>query len=324
MLEANSRTVPIVRAYDPIGPWNRQSLAMQFLLAGGVVSLMAMAVIGFLVKSQIEGGVTRNSAAATALYVDSIIAPLLPDMQTSQTLDDSVAHALDETLAQGALGDRLVSFRLWRRDGTILYANDPKLRGKRFEPNRNLKAALDGQLMAEFDRVDDPESEKERESGEPLLEIYNPVRQPWSGDVVAVSEFYEVAPDLERDLTQAGIKSWLAVAGGTLFFFLALSAIVLRGSRTIDAQSRALSERVAELSDLLEQNRALQLKVTRAAQGTAAVNERYLRRVGADLHDGPAQLIALAALRTRWPGAVGRRCVLRSAPTRGPGDQGHP
>ena len=84
---------------------------------------------------------TRNSAAATALYVDSIIAPLLPDMQTSQTLDDSVAHALDETLGQGALGRRLVSFRLWRRDGTILYANDPELRGKRFEPNRNLKAA---------------------------------------------------------------------------------------------------------------------------------------------------------------------------------------
>ena len=154
-----------------------------------------MAVTGFLVESQIETGVTRNSAAVTALYVDSIIAPLLPDMQTSQTLDDSVAQALDETLGQGALGRRLMSFRLWRRDGTILYANDPELRGKRFEPNRNLKAAFDGQLVAEFNRVDDPESDKERASGEPLLEIYNPVRQPWSGEVVAVTEFYEVAPE---------------------------------------------------------------------------------------------------------------------------------
>src|SRR3954454_16660702 len=301
MLEADSKTVPIAGFYHPWEPWNRQSLAMQFLLAGGLVSLLAMAVIGLLVKSQIEGGVTRNSAAATALYVDSIIAPLLPDMQTSQTLDDSVAHALDETLAQGALGNQLMSFRLWRRDGTILYANDPKLTGKRFEPNRNLKAAFDGQLVAEFNRVDDPESVRERESGEPLLEIYNPVRQPWSGEVVAVSEFYEVARDLAHDLRQAAIKSWLAVAGGTLFFFLTLSAIVLRGSRTIDAQSRVLNERVAELSDLLEQNRALQLKVTRAAQCTAAVNERYLRRIGADLHDGPAQLIALAALRLDGP-----------------------
>ena len=245
MLEANSTTVPLTRSYYPWRRWSRHSLAAQFLLAGGLVSLLAMAVTGFLVESQIETGVTRNSAAVTALYVDSIIAPLLPDMQTSQTLDDSVAQALDETLGQGALGRRLMSFRLWRRDGTILYANDPELTGKRFEPNKNLKAAFEGQLVAEFNRVDDPESDKERASGEPLLEIYNPVRQPWSGEVVAVTEFYEVAPDLARDLRQAAVRSWLAVAGGTLVFFLLLSAIVLRGSRTIDAQARSLSERVA-------------------------------------------------------------------------------
>ena len=258
MLEKNAETVPSPRSFHPVERWNRQSLAGQFLLAGGLVSILAMAVTGFLVKSQIEAGVTRNSAATTALYVDSIIAPLLPDMQTSQTLDESVAHALDETLEQGALGRRLMSFRLWRRDGTVLYANDPELIGKRFDPNPNLKAAFGGTLVAKFNQIDDPESVKERQSGEPLLEIYNPMRQPWSGEVVAVSEFYEVAPDLARDLTEAAIKSWLAVAGATLFFFLILSAIVLRGSRTIDAQSRALSERVAELSALLKQNRALQ------------------------------------------------------------------
>ena len=42
-------------------------------------------------------------------------------------------------------------------------------------------------------------------------------------------------------------------------------------------------------------------KVERAARGVAALNERYLRRIGADLHDGPAQLIALAALRLDGP-----------------------
>ena len=126
------------------------------------------------------------------------------------------------------------------------------------------QSTFQGQLVAEFNQLDDdPESEKERRSGEPLLEIYNPVRQPWSGEVVAVSEFYEVAPDLARDLTEAADQSWLAVAGGTLFFFLILSAIVLRGSRTIDAQARSLSERVAELSALLEQNRALRLGLAR-------------------------------------------------------------
>jgi signal transduction histidine kinase len=51
------------------------------------------------------------------------------------------------------------------------------------------------------------------------------------------------------------------------------------------------------LSALLEQNEALRSRVQRASQRATATNESYLRRLGADLHDGPAQLIAYAALR---------------------------
>ncbi|WP_309083768.1 sensor histidine kinase [Chelativorans sp.] len=277
--------------------WFSQSLARQFLLAGGFVSLVAMLLVGALVTRLIEEAVTRNSAASTALYVDSVIAPLLPDMRRTEALDDAVARALDETLGQGALGDRLISFRIWHRDGTILYADDPDLVGKRFAPSENLQAAFSGEMVAEFDRPEDPESQAEGRSGLPLLEIYNPILQPWSGEVVAVSEFYELATDFERSLNQARIRSWLAVALITSCFFLTLSLIVLRGSRIIDRQRQALKDRVSELSDLLAQNRTLHARVKRASQRAAALNESYLRRIGADLHDGPAQLVAFAALR---------------------------
>ncbi|TIT28760.1 MAG: sensor histidine kinase, partial [Mesorhizobium sp.] len=89
------------RATGLIDRWNALSLATQFLLAGGLFSLSAMIVVGISVTSQIEAAVTRNSASATALYVDSVIAPLLPDMRRSEVLEESVAHALDETLGQG-------------------------------------------------------------------------------------------------------------------------------------------------------------------------------------------------------------------------------
>lgn len=87
--------------------WHSQSLAKQFLLAGGLVSAGALIFTGIFVTTLVEAAVTRNSAAATALYVDSVIAPILPDMQTNQVLDDTVTHALDETLRNGALGSRL-------------------------------------------------------------------------------------------------------------------------------------------------------------------------------------------------------------------------
>jgi len=272
-------------------------LARQFLLAGGVVSLLAMLLVGALVERLIEEAVTRNSAASTALYVDSVIAPLLPDMRAAEALDDAVARALDETLGLGALGERLISFRIWRPDGTVVYADDKNLMGEHLEPNEALRSAFSGEMVAEFHQADEVEGADQRHRGEPLLKIYNPILQPWSGEVVAVSEFYEIATDFERSLNRARVLSWLAVALTTLCFFLALSLIVFRGSRIIDRQREALGERVGELSDLLAQNKVLHERVRRASQRTAALNEGYLRRIGADLHDGPAQLVALAALR---------------------------
>lgn len=277
--------------------WTTKPLSVQFLVAGGAVSLAAMLFVGAFVSNLIEEHVTRNSGAATALYVDSVIAPLLPDMRRSEPLSDTVTRALDETLGQGALGKRLFSFRLWREDGTILYANDDRLVGKRFPLSEDLKTAFSGKMVAEFDNPSDVESVTERASGKPLLEIYNPVLQPWSGEVVAVSEFYEVATDFEKSLAEAHLRSWLAVAAVTMCFFLLLSAIVFRGSRTIERQAKTLKERVGELSSLLTQNRMLSARLRRASLRATALNESYMRRIGADLHDGPAQLVALASLR---------------------------
>ncbi len=277
--------------------WSRLSLALQFLIAGGVGLLAVMLVVGLWVTSRIREGVIRNSAANTALYVDSVIAPLLPDMRKKQELSDSVKRALDETLDQGGLGKRLESFKMWRRDGTVLYATDPALIGQVFQPSAKLIAAFKGNVVADFNDLNDVENQKEKATGMPLLEIYNPVREPWSGEVVAVSEFYEIADDFQATLDAALWSSWLVVAGATAAALALLSGIVFRGSRTIELQRAALEAKVMELQELLSQNSALRQRVQRASRRATAINERYLRRIGADLHDGPAQLVALAAIR---------------------------
>jgi signal transduction histidine kinase len=277
-------------------PWHGSSLASQFLFAGGLVAFSAMLLVSLLVTSLIERTVTRSAAATTALYVDSVIAPLLPNMQENAVLDDVVRRALDETLGQGALGNRLVAMRLWAPDGRILYAKEDPLIGRRFEITPDLKRAFAGEMVANYGHYDVLDKNNLEPRG-PLLEIYNPILQPWSGNVVAVLEFYERADDLQSALAGARLKSWFAVAAVTALFFLLLSMIVLRGSRTIDRQARDLTARVSELTDLLDQNRALHTRVRRASQRVTSLSESYLRRLGADLHDGPAQLIALASLR---------------------------
>jgi signal transduction histidine kinase len=133
--------------------------------------------------------------------------------------------------------------------------------------------------------------------GMPLVEIYSPIHAAWSGEIVAVAEFYEVNPDLQRDLAEARWAAWATVAGIVLALGSVLYVIVLGGSRTIEAQRAALDARLAELADLSARNTELRLRVQGAAARAAEQTDRSMRRIGADLHDGPAQHLAYAALR---------------------------
>ena len=74
-------------------------------------------------------------------------------------------------------------------------------------------------------------------------------------------------------------------------------------------------------------NAQLDAKVRRAAARTTALNEQFLRRVAADLHDGPAQDLGFALMRlesmataaTAGAGAGGEAAVHDGGPAVGAG-----
>lgn len=277
--------------------WHQLDLAAQFLVVGAVVLLVGMVGIGFWVTRQIEEGVIANSASATALYVDSVISPLFDNFADNGRLSPGAERALDEVLGQGNLGQRLEVFKLWLPDGSVAYASDASQIGQVFPMSDHLREAFAGAVTAEYDQLDDAENAPERGRATPLLEIYSPVRQAWSGEVIAVAEFYENAEELAAGLASARLRSWAIVSLATSAMLAALYLIVRRGSKLIDLQRRTLEQRVGELSDLLAQNQQLRASVQAATDRSVALNEQVMRRVGADLHDGPAQLLALAQMR---------------------------
>jgi signal transduction histidine kinase len=275
----------------------RLSLAWQFGIAGALVLVLGMMLIGLWVTSRIEGAAVRNAAGATALYVDSIIAPLTQELASATSLGEGAKRALTETLQEGVLRGRLYSFKIWRPDGTVLFSSEPSLIGKHFAMTDGLATALSGSIHAEFDELKGEENLLEQKSGQPLLEIYSPIREPWSGDIIGVAEFYEMAGDLRAELAVVRLQSWLVVGAVTAGMLALLFIIVARGSHLIEMQRRSLDAQVIELSRMLDLNRALWQRADRATQRTATINERYLRRISAELHDGPAQLLGFAALR---------------------------
>jgi signal transduction histidine kinase len=130
-----------------------------------------------------------------------------------------------------------------------------------------------------------------------LLEMYVPVRERGEERVIGVAEFYQLPTEIDQEVGQAQLRSWMAVAVAIGLVYLLLYGIVRQGSDTIEAQQLALRRQVSELSTLLGQNEQLRERVRVAAERNTTLSERQLRRISADLHDGPGQMLALAMLR---------------------------
>ena len=270
--------------------WSQLSLAQQFAWAGGLVMLLATLIVGLWVSGRIEDVVVRNTANATALYMESFIAPLAQDLATLGHLSETNGTALQRLLVKTPLGQRVVSFKLWVKGAKVIASSDPDIIGKSFAPSEDLRAAWSGTVRATFNDLTDVESAAEQAMNLPLLEIYSPIRETATGRIIAVAEFYEIATQLKTDLVRARLTSWAALALIMAAIWASLFAVVLRGSRTIDAQ-------VVALTDMAARNVTLRLRVQGAAARFSALNDQALRRIGADLHDGPAQLMGFAALR---------------------------
>ena len=270
--------------------WLQMSLAQQFALAGGLVMALAAVAVGLFVSSRIEEAVVSNTANATALYMESFISPLSQDLATQDQISPDNLAALERLLVETPLGRRVLIFKIWVRGAKVVASSNPDVVGKTFEATETLRQAWQGEVSAEFNALNNIEDAGEAALGVPLLEIYSPIRAKGTGEIIAIAEFYENATQLEADISKARLASWATVALVMAVIWASLFAIVQRGSQTIDRQFVALS-------DMAARNVSLRLKVQSAAGRFSALNDQALRRIGADLHDGPAQLMGFAALR---------------------------
>ena len=299
----------------------RFSLVRLLLAQGGVILLAGMLVIGTWVQREIESGVISRAGTVTSLYVDSFVSPHLQSLAGGGQLRDIDRDALDRLLSGTALGQHIVAFKIWTVNGRVLYSTNPAIVGRQFSVKPALASAFAGEMHSEISDLKEPENEFERQRWPRLLETYAPVRAASTGAILAVSEFYQTTDDLEQQVRAARLRSWLMVSTATLIIFLLLAALVKRASNTIIVQQTELREKVTQLTALLAQNEQLHERVRRAAARTTALNERFLHRISADLHDGPGQALALALMRMESLADVCSTCATSVGKDRGVGDE---
>jgi signal transduction histidine kinase len=275
----------------------RWSLIRRFTIVSFMIMISGMAGIGWWVGEQIKIGVIEESAVTAALYMDSFISPNLQELSHLTTLSPERIAILNGLLRETDLGQRIVAFKVWDEQGHVLYSKGPSLFSDVFPNSADQARVWRGEVVAKIDNSFAERRLEEQKFNSRLLQIYSPVRRSGTNQVIAVAEFYQKVNTLEADITTAQRRSWLVVGTIMTALYLLLVGFVRWADNTIGRQKAELTRQVAKLTELLAQNDELHQRVQRAAANATALNESLLRRISADLHDGPTQELGVALLR---------------------------
>ena len=275
----------------------RLSLSNQFLLAAALVLCLSMAVLGTWVNHQITRSVLATSGSGGVAFMQAFIEPEVQDILPDGTLPPRSHAALDGLLVGAPIGKSIVSVKIWRPDGTVIYTSMSKdVIGERFVSTDVAKAAS-GQIVSEFEDMISSESAYEQSLEMSLIEVYAPLYRTGTDDLLAVGELYEDGGALAAQLRVSRFRTWLVVCLTTLLMLAILYAIVRRGSHTIATQRAELQKRVSETQQMATQNETLRIAAERTRMDANEANEELIGRIGLDIHDGPIQLLSLLMLR---------------------------
>jgi signal transduction histidine kinase len=125
-----------------------------------------------------------------------------------------------------------------------------------------------------------------------LVKLRDPAGEVFS---LAVIDYNFVA--VLDDARHYGLRIFLVSSFCLIILFLILYCTFQRVIKTIDRQEGESNNQITRLSNLLVINKNMQRSMKTASARAVELNEQFLRRVGADLHDGPAQMIGFAVMR---------------------------
>jgi signal transduction histidine kinase len=273
------------------------SLTRRFL----AVALVALAITTLLsvrwVSERIESATLQSRAQSAAVFMRTFVEPLAQDLARGKELDPSSKNALDQLLTSSPLSNQVLILRIWHADGSLAFSSERDEPSAAPPATEEIDTAFKGQIFVELQDAHHDQAALERKHNVRLFEVNAPLYQTGTRRVIAAAQFYENASKLHSDLAAARAQSWILSGLLTLAMIAALYRVVQGANSVIEQQRQVIGERDAEAVRLASQNEDLRKRVETAHRRGMEHNERFLRRVGSDLHDGPAQHLALVLLR---------------------------
>jgi signal transduction histidine kinase len=255
---------PASWAASLIPAWRALSLSHRFLIAAALAVAVFTLASGFWVTGQIERSLAQERTAAASAIAQDVVGPLVQTLPDTGKLAPNAAAALDGLLS--ASRGLVIAMRLRRPDGDLVYSN--------------------GALTADSRASD---------AGGRHFEAHVPLYKSGTHELIAVAQIHGIANGAEAGWARAQI--WLVLAVLAVAMMAAPFRLVQRAGEKIARQERVIAGQKAQEARLMARTEALRKLAEVVHRGGLEQNERLLRRIGSDLHDGPAQHLALVLLR---------------------------
>jgi two-component system, NarL family, sensor kinase len=241
------------------------------VIAGALVVLAAVALVGVAASRRLAEAEAVNDAAKTAnIMAEAVAQPAVSEALL--TSDASAVAAMDVVVRAHVLSPSIVRVKIWDPTGRILYSDAPTLIGQRFPLGAEERDVLaHPQTRADVSDLTAPENRLERDRGK-LLEVYRPIWTP-SGKPM----LFEIYAPYDEVASRTG-QLWRGFAGVTLTSLLLLVVLLLPILwRLLERLKRSQAQREALLVKAVE----------------ASTEER--RRIAGAIHDGVVQDLAGAS-----------------------------
>jgi two-component system, NarL family, sensor kinase len=261
---------------------SRRQIVTRFIAASvaGLVLLVALGALLAYTAARLEA--LAEARREANFVVDHAITGHIPDSILTQ--DPKAVAAFDALVRKEVLPDGVVRVKLWRPDGTIVYSDEKRLRGKRYALGEEERKALSSRgVFAETSTLKDEENQYERGFGQ-LLAVYRPV---WTADgSVLLYEQYSRYDEVQQR-TREVFRKFAPVTLSTAVLLALVQWPLMRW--------------------MLRQLEGLRAERERLLENSLAATDEERRRIVGNLHDGIVQDLTGASLLVTNSAGAARR-----------------